>query len=209
MTMLAPALRPPAGRRRLSRTGLAAALVLALTGGTSAMAASALDFTVRDIDGADVPLSRYRGQVVLIVNVASKCGFTPQYAELQTLYETYSAKGLVVLGFPANDFLWQEPGSEAEIKQFCSTRYQVTFPMFAKVVVKGDDACPLYRFLTGRDTDPDHAGAISWNFNKFLLDRQGRVVNRFGSRTKPLAAEVVAAVEKALAETPQPAAPAP
>lgn len=159
------------------------------------------DFTMQDIDGKDVNLSAFKGKVMLIVNVASKCGFTGQYAGLEKLYTTYTNRGLVVLGFPANDFLGQEPGTEAEIKTFCTLKYGVTFPMFAKISVKGKDIHPLYAFLTGKETNPDFSGAISWNFNKFLIDRNGKIVGRFGSRTKPDEQKLVTAVESALKMT--------
>lgn len=156
------------------------------------------DFTVQNIDGAEVKLGDYAGQVLLIVNVASKCGFTSQYAGLQELYIKYKDQGLLILGFPANNFLGQEPGTNAEIKQFCSANYQVTFPMFAKISVKGDDQAPLYRFLTEKTTNPKFSGEISWNFNKFLIGRNGEILDRFGSRDKPESEEVVQAIEKAL-----------
>ncbi|OGV82974.1 MAG: glutathione peroxidase [Lentisphaerae bacterium RIFOXYB12_FULL_65_16] len=156
------------------------------------------DFTMKDIDGKDVSLSDFKGKVLLLVNVASKCGFTGQYAGLEALYKAYAARGFVVLGFPANDFLWQEPGTEAEIKSFCTLNYGVTFPMFAKISVKGKDIHPLYAFLTAKETNPNFDGAISWNFNKFLIGRDGAIAGRFGSRTKPDDKDLVAAVEKAL-----------
>jgi len=156
------------------------------------------DFTMRDIDGKDVSLSAFKGKVLLIVNVASKCGFTGQYEGLEKLYTSYTNRGLVVLGFPANDFLSQEPGTEAEIKSFCTLTYGVTFPMFAKISVKGKDIHPLYVFLTSKETNPKFGGAISWNFNKFLIDRDGLIAGRFGSRTKPDDKELVAAVEQSL-----------
>ena len=158
------------------------------------------DFTMTDIDGNEVDLGQYRGKVMLLVNVASKCGFTGQYEGLQDLYDTYKDRGLVILGFPANNFMGQEPRTNAEIKQFCSTTYGVTFPMFAKISVKGSDQHPLYAFLTDKAMNPEHGGKISWNFNKFLVDRGGRIVNRFGSRTKPQDAKVIEAVESALGE---------
>lgn len=158
------------------------------------------DFTVTDIDGREVSLSEYKGKVLLIVNTASKCGFTPQYAGLQKLYEKYRDRGFVILGFPANNFLGQEPGTDSEIKAFCSRQYGVTFPMFSKISAKGPDIHPLYQFLTGKETNPDFAGAITWNFNKFLIGRDGRVRNRFGSRTAPESEEIREAVESALAE---------
>lgn len=158
------------------------------------------DFTMRDIDGHDVPLSSYKGKVVLVVNVASRCGFTPQYAGLEKLYETYKGRGLVILGFPANNFLRQEPGTDEEIKTFCTTKYHVTFPMFSKISVKGRDQHPLYAFLTDTHANPTVNGKISWNFNKFLIGRDGRVIRQFGSRAKPESKDVVAAIEAALAE---------
>lgn len=161
---------------------------------------SIYDFTMDDIEGNPVSLGTFKGKVMLIVNVASKCGFTGQYEGLQKLYEAYREKGLVVLGFPANDFLKQEPGSNAEIQQFCSATYGVDFPMFAKVSVKGSTMSPLYGFLTGKATNPEFAGRITWNFNKFLVGRDGRILNRFGSRTAPDDKDLVAAVEKALGE---------
>ncbi len=156
------------------------------------------DFTMRDIDGKDVSLSAFKGKVLLIVNVASKCGFTGQYAGLEKLYTTNTNRGFVVLGFPANDFLGQEPGTEAEIKGFCTLTYGVTFPMFAKISVKGKDIHPLYAFLTSQETNPKFGGAISWNFNKLLIGRDGAILGRFGSRTKPDDKELMAAVEQAL-----------
>ncbi|HOW96414.1 MAG TPA: glutathione peroxidase [Kiritimatiellia bacterium] len=156
------------------------------------------DFTVTDIDGAAASMSEYRGKALLLVNVASRCGFTPQYEGLQKLYERYRDAGLVVLGFPANNFMNQEPGSDAEIKEFCSTRFHVTFPMFSKLSVRGDDIHPLYRFLTSEEENPGFGGAISWNFNKFLVGRDGKVAARFGSRAAPESREVMEAVEKAL-----------
>ena len=156
------------------------------------------DCTLPDIAGRPVNLGAFQGRVLLLVNVASRCGFTPQYAGLQQLYTRYQPRGLVVLGFPANNFLGQEPGTDAEIKTFCTTKYNVTFPLLAKLSVKGADQHPLYRFLTSKETNPDFAGAITWNFNKFLVGRDGKILARFGSRTAPDDKELVAAVEKAL-----------
>lgn len=161
---------------------------------------SIYDFVVKDIDGNELKLEQFKGKVMLIVNVASKCGFTPQYEGLQKLYMQYKDKGLVVLGFPANNFLNQEPGSNEEIKQFCSLNYNVTFPMFSKISVKGKDIAPLYQFLTSKETNPEFAGDISWNFNKFLVDRSGKIIARFGSRTRPESDELVQAIERALAQ---------
>ncbi len=169
--------------------------------GIKMAATSIYDFTVDDIDGAAVKLEQYRGKVVMIVNVASKCGFTPQYEGLQKLYTTYKDSGLVILGFPANNFMRQEPGSDADIKAFCSMNFGVTFPMFSKISVKGEDQHPLYAYLTSKTTNPEFSGDISWNFNKFLVSRDGKIIARFGSRTKPEDAELVEAVKKALSAT--------
>jgi len=160
---------------------------------------SMYEFTMKNIDGQDVKLDTYKGKVVMIVNVASKCGYTPQYEGLQALYEKYGDQGFVILGFPANNFMGQEPGTEAEIKEFCSTKYRVTFPMFAKLSVAGKDQHPFYAFLTNKESNPSFGGEISWNFNKFLTDRNGKVVARFGSKDAPESDAVKAAIEKNLA----------
>jgi glutathione peroxidase len=145
-------------------------------------------------------LATYQGQVLLIVNVASKCGLTPQYEQLQALYDKYSKEGLVILGFPCNQFLHQEPGSAEEIGQFCRINYGVSFPLFEKVEVNGEGACPLYKYLTGLDTKPKGAGKISWNFEKFVIGRSGEVVARFAPTTKPDAPEVLSVIEAELAK---------
>lgn len=165
---------------------------------TPAVPSPVYAFDVETIDGVRTNLAPYRGQAVLIVNVASKCGFTKQYAGLQKLYETYRGRGLAVLGFPSNDFLGQEPGSNAEIKTFCTLEFGVTFPLYGKVRVKGKDKHPLYAWLTDRALHPQTA-EVSWNFNKYLLGRDGRLLEHFGSRTAPDAPELAAAIEKALA----------
>ena len=157
-----------------------------------------LSFKVESIDGESVDLHDYEGKVVLIVNVASKCGLTRQYTGLQSLYEKYQEKGFVVLGFPCNEFGRQEPGTNLEIKQFCSTKYDVTFPMMSKVNVN-EDACDLYKHLTSQDTEPAKSGPISWNFEKFLIGRDGQLVHRFSPRTAPSDKELVDAIEKQLA----------
>jgi glutathione peroxidase len=159
-----------------------------------------LNFTMKDIDGKDVALSKYRGKVVLIVNVASECGLTPQYADLQALHDKYAEQGLAILGFPANEFNQQEPGTNKDIKTFCAEKYGVKFDMFSKVVVKGEGQCDLYKFLTATDTNPKFAGEIQWNFTKFLIARDGSVVNRFEPKVKPLAEEVTKAIEAELAK---------
>ena len=157
---------------------------------------SIYDFKARRIDGAEQSLADYGGKVLLVVNVASQCGLTPHYAGLQELYETFRDRGLVVLGFPCNQFGAQEPGSEGQIKQFCETRFGVTFPMFAKIDVNGPTRHPLYAHLTAQATQPDGPGDITWNFAKFLIDRRGNVVARFAPPTAPASEEVVSAVEK-------------
>jgi glutathione peroxidase len=166
---------------------------LALSGG-----AGVYDFTLNSIDGHDAPLAAYKGKVLLLVNVASKCGFTPQYAALESVYEKYKDRGLVILGFPANNFGSQEPGTNAEIKAFCSRTYHVSFPMYAKISVLGDDKAPLYRFLTDKSAHPKTGGEIRWNFTKFLVDRNGKIAARFEPPVKPDSPEMTAAIENAL-----------
>jgi glutathione peroxidase len=145
-----------------------------------------------------VDLSKYQGQVVLVVNVASRCGNTPQYKDLQALYEKYGKDGFVVLGFPCNQFGKQEPGTNEQIAEFCSSKYNVTFPMFDKVEVKGPGAAPLYQHLTEKQTNPKHAGPVTWNFQKYLIGRDGQVAGKFDPRKKPSDPEVVQAIETEL-----------
>ena len=159
-----------------------------------------LGFTVRALDGKDVDLSQYQGKVVLMVNVASHCGLTPQYEQLEALHEKYGKDGLVILAFPCNQFGEQEPGSPAEIREFCSAKYKVHFPLMAKIEVNGAGAAPLYKHLTALETKPQGPGKISWNFEKFLVGRNGEVVARFAPRTKPDAPEVIQAIEAELAK---------
>ena len=174
--------------------------VIALLG-TTLMAAdkTIYDFTLNSIDGQPTPLASYKGKVVLLVNVASRCGYTPQYAALEALYEKYKDRGFVIVGVPANNFGAQEPGTNAEIKTFCSSKYHVTFPMMAKVSVKGDDITPLYQFLTDKAANPKTGGEIGWNFTKFLVNSDGKVVDRFDSAVEPDSPQISAAIEKALA----------
>ena len=160
---------------------------------------SILDFTMKDTNGIETAMRKFEGKVLLVVNVASKCGLTPQYASLQALYDRYRDKGLEVLGFPANNFLRQEPGSDSEIRDFCSTNYGVTFPLFAKISVRGRDIHPMYKFLTEPATNPSFPGKIGWNFAKFLVDRSGRVIDRFEPKVDPLDGKVTSAIEEALA----------
>ena len=164
----------------------------------SAEPKSIYDFNLKTIDGGKTTLKTYHGKVVLLVNVASKCGYTPQYKGLEALYQKYEGKGLVILGFPANNFGSQEPGTNAEIQSFCSRNYSVTFPLFSKISVKGSDQAPLYQFLTDKKTDPAFSGDIGWNFTKFLVDRNGKIVARFDSKVEPESNEVTNAIEAAL-----------
>ena len=166
---------------------------------TTMHATTAFDITVKDIKGKDVSLDAYRGKVVLIVNVASRCGFTKQYTGLEALYAKYKEQGFVVLGFPCNQFGGQEPGTEEEIQQFCSVKFNVKFPLFAKVEVNGPGRAPLFTFLTG-DASP-FPGKVSWNFNKFLVGRDGKLIARYESKVAPESEELIKAVEAALAES--------
>jgi glutathione peroxidase len=167
--------------------------LLAITGSVSMFAASSIhEFTMNSIDGKPAPLAAYKGKVVLVVNVASRCGYTPQYTGLQALYEKYKDKGLVIVGFPANNFGEQEPGTDAEIKTFCSSKYSVTFPMYSKISVAGNDEAPLYRYLT------KEKGEVKWNFTKFLAGKDGKVIQKFDSAVKPDAPELLKAIESAL-----------
>ncbi len=162
---------------------------------TSAFAAMSVhEFTMKSIDGKPASMADYKGKVLLIVNVASQCGFTPQYTGLEALYEKYKAQGLVLIGVPANNFGGQEPGSDEEIKTFCTRKYSVTFPMMSKVSVKGDDKTPLYQYLTNSTSE------VKWNFTKFLVGKDGKVIQKFDSPVKPDASELTSAIEKALAQ---------
>lgn len=173
------------------------ALLLLATTMLAADSSSLLDIPIKDIDGKDTSLNAYKGKVLLVVNVASQCGLTPQYQGLQALYEQYKDKGLVVLGFPCNDFGAQESGSNDEIKTFCATNYKVSFPMFDKIHVKGAEQHPLYAALTGKGSA--FPGDVSWNFGKFLIGRDGKVLHRFEPDAEPTDAAMVKAIEDALA----------
>ncbi len=157
-----------------------------------------LSYTMQNIDGKSVPLSRYKGRVLMIVNTASLCGNTPQYASLEKLNAKYKASGLRILAFPANDFGQQEPGTNGEIRQFCTANYKTTFDLFSKISVKAPNQAPLYTFLTSKDTNPQFGGDIEWNFAKFLIGRNGQIVARFPAGHDPLSADVVTAVETEL-----------
>lgn len=161
-----------------------------------------LSFEMETLAGEKVALSKYDGNVVLFVNVASQCGLTPQYEKLQALHAKYGGKGLSVVGVPCNQFGGQEPGSADEIQEFCSKNYGVEFDMMAKVDVNGDGACDLYKYLTALETEPQGSGNIGWNFEKFLVDRSGKVINRFSPRVSPDDSEIITAIETALATTP-------
>jgi glutathione peroxidase len=161
-------------------------------------AGSIYDIHIKDIDGKDTTLAAYKGKVLLIVNVASHCGFTPQYKNLEAVYKKYSSQGFVILGFPCNQFAGQEPGTDADIKQFCTANYDVTFPMFDKMEVNGANRHPLYVALAGA-TSP-FPGDITWNFNKFLIGKDGKILNRFSSKVTPDSPEATAAIEAALAQ---------
>jgi glutathione peroxidase len=159
---------------------------------------SIFDFTLNTIDGQPAPLSGYKGKLVMLVNVASRCGYTPQYTALESVYEKYRDRGFVIIGIPANNFGSQEPGTNQEIKTFCQSKYSVTFPMMSKVSVKGDDKTPLYQFLTDKSANPKTGGDIQWNFTKFLVGPDGKVITRFEPAVTPDSPEVTAAIEKAL-----------
>ena len=155
-------------------------------------------FTMKNIEGEDVSLSEYKGKAILIVNVASKCGYTSQYEDLQKLYERYADKGFVILGFPANNFMGQEPGTNAEIQSFCKKNYGVTFPMFSKISVKGNDMADLYKFLTDEDQNGVMNTKVKWNFQKYLLDKNGKLVANFAPGDKPLGDDITSAIEELL-----------
>lgn len=180
-------------------TSLTLGIAWLLCGAALFGASSVYDFTLPSIDGSDAPLRQYKGKVLLLVNVASKCGYTPQYAGLEALYEKYKDQGLVVIGFPANNFGAQEPGTNEEIKSFCTRTYHVTFPMYAKVSVKGEDKTPLYHYLT-EEANPATNGEIGWNFTKFVVDRDGKVMARFESKIKPDDPALTGVIEKALSQ---------
>jgi glutathione peroxidase len=192
---------------RIARAAAAAACAAAVLPGAAASApetASPLAFEARRLNGASESLDRYRGEVVLIVNTASRCGYTPQYEGLQSLYTRYRERGFRVLGFPSNDFAGQEPGSDAEIGEFCRMNYGVEFPMFSKVRVKGADAHPLYAWLTG--LPEPIGGPVKWNFQKYLVDRSGAVVARYAPDVSPEDAALVRDIERLLA-SPAPGVP--
>ena len=174
---------------------LAALLVLSAT---AFAASSVYDFTMPALNGTPTPLAGFKGKVVLVVNVASQCGYTPQYEGLQALYAKYRDQGFVIAGFPANNFGGQEPGTNEEIGAFCKSKFGVTFPMFSKISVKGSDQAPLYRFLTDKSANPKTGGEIQWNFTKFLVDRTGKVIQRFEPAVEPESKELVSAVESTL-----------
>src|ERR1051326_9555687 len=180
------------------KTLLGVMCVLSVTAGMALGASSVHEFTMKALDGKQVPLASFKGKVMLVVNFASQCGYTYQYEGLQALYVKYKDRGLVLAGFPANNFGEQEPGSDAEIGAFCKSKFGVTFPMFSKISVKGSDKAPLYQFLTDKTANPKTGGEIPWNFTKYLVDRDGKVLARFDAATEPMSKELISAVEAAL-----------
>jgi len=171
-----------------------------LASSSSHDASTIYDFKMKNIDGKEIKLSKFKGKVLLVVNVASHCGYTPQYKSLEQVYNNYHKKGFVILGFPANNFRAQEPGTDAEIKQFCTATYNVTFPMFSKISVKGDDQAELYHWLIANSDRP--SDQIEWNFTKFVIGKDGKVFKRFKSQDTPDSPEVQAAIDAALAQNP-------
>ena len=159
---------------------------------------SIYNFNVKDIDGKEVALVDYKGKVVIVVNVASNCGFTPQYADLQKLYEKYKNRGVVILGFPCNQFMGQEPGGESEIKAFCTSKFNVSFPMFAKIDVKGNGQAPLYKYLTSKAENGVADSKVSWNFQKYILGKDGKLIKSFSPPTTVFDAEFIKTLELAL-----------
>lgn len=178
------------------RTFIISIIITMITSAVEAQQKSFYDFTVKTIEGNDLSLSSFKGKKVLVVNVASKCGFTPQYAKLQELYTKYGKGNFVIIGFPANNFLSQEPGSNEEIKEFCTLNYGVTFPMMAKISVKGKNIAPLYKWLTQKSENGIQNAKIGWNFHKFLIDENGKWVASFSSSTDPLSKKIIEWIEK-------------
>lgn len=166
-------------------------IALALTLPILAQQKTFHDFTVKDIDGNDISLSEFKGKKVLVVNTASKCGLTPQYEDLQKLYTQYGSDNFVIIGFPANNFMNQEPGSNSEIKQFCNSEYSVTFPMMAKISVKGDDIAPLYKWLTEKELNGVMDSKVKWNFQKYMIDENGKLIDVANPKTNPLDDQIV------------------
>lgn len=169
------------------------ALSILLTSGKSIY-----DYKVKNIDSKEVSLSEYKGKVVIVVNVASKCGFTPQYADLEKFYQKYKGRGLVILGFPCNQFMGQEPSNETEIKAFCTKNYGVTFPMFSKIDVKGDKQAPLYKYLTSKAENGLADSKVSWNFQKYIIDKNGKLIKSFSPPTSVFDPEFIKTIEIAL-----------
>ena len=177
-----------------------AGVMVLMTAASLYAASNIYGFTLPLLNGKPAPLADYKGKVILVVNVASRCGFTPQYTALESVYEKYKDRGFVMVGIPANNYGSQEPGTNQEIKTFCQTKYSVTFPMMSKVSVKGDDKTPLYQFLTDKAANPETGGEIKWNFTKFLIGADGRVIARFEPAVTPDSPEVIAAIDKAIAQ---------
>jgi glutathione peroxidase len=190
-------LQPLFSARSYFFSGVLLVMAGLITAGSLFAASGIYNFTLNSIDGKPAPLADYKGKVILVVNVASQCGYTPQYSALEATYEKYKDQGFVILGFPANNFGAQEPGTNEEIKTFCTRKYSVTFPIYSKISVKGSDQAPLYAYLT-KDTAPGIRGDIKWNFTKFLIDRNGNVVQRFEPAVTPDSKEVISAIEQHL-----------
>jgi glutathione peroxidase len=187
-------------RKKMSKALIPAMMCLIFVAATLMGAGkNVFDYTLNTIDGQPAPLSAYKGKVVMFVNVASRCGFTPQYTALEAIYEKYKDRGFVIVGIPANNFGAQEPGTNQEIKTFCQSKYNVTFPMMSKVSVKGDDQTPLYQYLTDKTANPKTGGDIQWNFTKFLVGPDGQIITRFEPKVTPDSPEVTGAIENALA----------
>jgi len=205
MNMLKRSCPSPAKAVTTIMLGLATAVLFGamLTTASQAdpAATSVYSFKMKNIDGKDVSLKKYKGDVLLIVNTASLCGNTPQYAALETLFKQYKGQGFRILGFPANNFAQQEPGNNGQIREFCTSKYDVTFDMFSKISVKQPDQAPLYAYLTDKTTDPQFGGDIEWNFAKFLIGRDGTILNRFPAGHSPASDDVVTAIKTALAQS--------
>src|ERR1700732_1592437 len=187
------------GGKTTTRVVAALLCLLFCAMGVTGSEKSVFDYTLSTIDGQPAPLSAYKGKVVMLVNVASRCGFTPQYTALEAIYEKYKERGFVIIGIPANNFGAQEPGTNQEIKTFCQTKYNVTFPMMSKASVKGEDKTPLYQYLTDKSANPKTGGDIQWNFTKFLVGPDGQIVARVEPKVAPDSPEVTGAIEHALA----------
>ncbi len=179
----------------MKKINLSVIVIIAFLFSAMAQEKSFHDFTVKTIDGEDLNLSTFKGKKVLVVNTASKCGLTPQYEDLQRLYEKYNSDNFVVIGFPSNDFMNQEPGSDKKIKRFCTSKYNVTFPMMSKIFVKGEDIHPLYKWLTEKELNGKMDSKVKWNFQKYMINEEGKLVDSANPRTNPLSKKIVSWIE--------------